>query len=126
MLKKRLFYGAFFWTVLVTVLSLVSFRSAPKIIISLGTSDKAVHFVFYFVFVLLWGLYRFSWGRMQNRTFFYLFLLAITYGGCMEICQELFTQRRTADWYDMLANTIGALFGLIVLYLCSIYRTRKL
>lgn len=126
MLKKRLFYGAFLWTVIVTVLSLVSFRRAPKIILSLGVSDKAVHFVFYSVFVLLWGLYVLSIKRLQSRTFFYLFLLAITYGGCMEICQELFTERRKADWYDMLANAIGALFGLIVLYLCSNYRTRKL
>jgi len=37
------------------------------------------------------------------------------YGIAMEICQKLFTTTRTADVLDLLANTAGALVGLLII-----------
>lgn len=43
-----------------------------------------------------------------------ILLSAMGYGILMEICQELFTKTRTADVLDVLANSLGAALGLIV------------
>lgn len=89
---------------------------------TIGTNDKAIHFVFYFVFVFLWGNYFFSKKKIQNKTLFSIVIVAVILGGIMEIFQELFTEHRMADWYDMLANTIGAVCGTIILWL---YKNKK-
>jgi VanZ family protein len=120
--KNIFFWLAFIWTALVIMLSLVSFSGAPKMIKTIGANDKAIHFVFYFVFVFLWGNYLFSEKKIQNKTLFSIVIVAVTLGGIMEIFQELFTEHRMADWYDMLANTIGAVCGTIALWL---YKNKK-
>ena len=44
------------WTVFITVASLVSFNSVPKV--KVVGSDKVVHFLFYLVFVVFWSLVK--------------------------------------------------------------------
>ena len=89
---------------------------------TIGANDKVIHFVFYFVFVFLWGNYLFAQKKIQNKTLFSIVIAAIMLGGTMEICQDLFTEYRMADWYDVLANTTGALCGTITLWL---YKNKK-
>lgn len=89
---------------------------------TIGANDKVVHFVFYFVFAFLWGNYLFSEKKTQNKTLFSIVIVAVMLGGIMEISQELFTEHRMADWYDMLANTIGVVCGTITLWL---YKNKK-
>ncbi len=117
MRKKIYFWGAILWTIFVVVSSLISFSKAPKVFSEFGSYDKLIHFVFYFVFVFLWGNFVFVAKKIQNRTLFLIFVLALILGGLMEVCQELFTEKRTADIYDMFANFVGALAGMGVLYL---------
>ena len=101
---------------------MVSFSGAPKVFKTIGSNDKAIHFVFYFVFVFLWGNYLYSKKKIQNKTLLSIVLAGIILGGTMEVFQELFTDSRTADWYDMLANTTGAICGTIILWL---YKNKK-
>lgn len=42
-----------------------------------------------------------------------LVVLAILYGVCMEVIQSVFTQNRQADFYDVVANSSGAFFGIL-------------
>lgn len=107
---------ALLWTTAVVVLSLMSFSKVPKVITDLSSHDKVAHFVFYFVFVFLWGNYFFYAKQIQSRALFLLFFVALIFGGMMEVFQELFTARRAADRYDMLANFAGALSGTGSLY----------
>jgi len=115
--KKIYFWSAFLWTAIVIVLSLVSFSNAPKVLSDLGSHDKLAHFVFYFVFVFLWGGFVFYDKKIQSRTLFLIFWIALVLGGIIEVCQELLTEKRTADIYDMFANFSGALAGIGALYL---------
>jgi VanZ family protein len=101
------------WTLLVTLLSLVSIGKIGNSIPIAG-KDKIVHFVFYFVFVIVWFSYLKSKNSMIIITL-KIVLIAIVYGIIMEICQGVFTQNRVADVYDALANSAGAMFAFFYL-----------
>jgi VanZ family protein len=104
---------AIIWTVLITVASLVSFNSVPKV--NIPGNDKVVHFLFYLVFVVLWSFT--NWQSYFKIKFDLLIVvLAIIYGIIIEILQGVLTQTREADFYDVLANSSGAVFGFIGFY----------
>ena len=68
--------------------------------------DKVVHFIFYFLFVYFWA------KSIKNKSFnFFLtvLFLALFMGISIEFMQENLTQHRTFDWYDILANSAGAI-----------------
>lgn len=72
---------------------------------SIPNKDKLVHFIFYFIFVFLWIKSK------KNSTFnFTLIVLCsgLLLGVIIEVSQENFTKSRTFDWFDILANSIGA------------------
>ncbi len=122
--KKIRFGLALTWTCAVVVLSLISFSQAPKAIVDFASYDKVAHFVFYLVFVFLWGSYIFYKEQIQTQKLFFLFFVALIFAGVIEVCQELFTERRTADRYDMLANFVGALSGMATLYFYKKYKKK--
>ena len=100
---------AFFWTVSITYLSLTSSLHLAEEI-SIPNKDKMAHFVFYFLFVVLWSS---AINPYSLKNGIKILIVAISYGILMEIFQKLFTTTRTADVLDALANSIGAIFGLI-------------
>jgi VanZ family protein len=110
--ERNFFWFAIIWTVLITIASLVSFHSIPKV--EIVGSDKTIHFLFYLVFVILWGL-----AKKQiyfNRKYDLLIvIIAIIYGIIIEALQSVLTSTRQADFYDVLANTSGAIVGLVIL-----------
>ena len=102
---------AIFWTIGITIGSLVSLNNAPKV--SIPGKDKTVHFIFYFVFILLWFLALKKKSKLKFFNFI-LILFAVLYGIAMELLQSLVTINRQADFYDILANTFGAIFGILI------------
>ena len=115
MLKNVFFGVALIWTIVIACLCLISFSHIPKV--GLSNSDKYAHFAFYFVFSGLWFLY-FS-HRNDNlskvKMFLVVFFLSLFYGIAIEIMQYLFTETRRADVFDVLANALGAVMGLLVI-----------
>lgn len=57
------------------------------------------------------------------RSYGLLFLVPIFYGGFMEAMQGLLTVSRSADGFDMLANSAGTLVGLVLS--STIYNIRR-
>ena len=105
---------AILWTIGVTVASLASLKNMPAI--SIPGNDKTAHFVFYFVFFVLWyfGLKRFI---KYNKFDVILVLITLFYGICMEFLQAKFTANRQADPFDVLANSLGTLSGFFTIWL---------
>ncbi|WP_353148924.1 VanZ family protein [Flavobacterium sp.] len=95
---------AFFWTLLIIYLCLNDVSNLPTI--SIKNIDKIIHFVFYFVLVFLWikGMKRTSMYR-----FLIVVVLAIFLGIGIEFLQKYCTPKRTFDWYDIVANSLGAI-----------------
>jgi VanZ family protein len=50
-------------------------------------------------------------------------ITAILYGIIIEICQGAFTTLRNPDVYDVIANTLGALTGILIIKLA--YKNSK-
>ena len=99
---------AFLWTLLIFYLCLDDSPNVPKI--NIQYKDKVVHFIFYFVFVYFWT------KSLKNKYLNYISIilfLAIAIGITIEFLQENFTLHRTFDWYDILANSLGAIASFI-------------
>lgn len=70
-------------------------------------ADKIEHFFSYGIlgYLLVRGWPRAAWWL--------LWLVALLCGGAAEVGQALFTTSRHPDWWDMLANLMGAGAGLL-------------
>ena len=113
---------ALIWTILIFYFCLEEVPSVPKI--TFQFQDKVVHFIFYFVFVYFWTI------SLQNKRLNYVLIilfLALIIGVSIEFLQENFTSNRTFDWYDILANSIGAIASFIyVKKFCAIKNEIKI
>jgi len=115
---NKLFWGAVSWTVFIAVTCLISsgsFSSFKRF--KIPYKDKAVHFVFYFVLVMLWAAYLNRPYRDKRKLWLFVFFAAVLYGIFIEVCQWLFTKSRSADIADIFANTAGAATAVLALWL---------
>ncbi|MGV1011016.1 MAG: VanZ family protein [Flavobacterium sp.] len=109
--KKTYLWLALLWTCIVTVLSLVTIGNIGSSI-PIPNKDKYVHFTFYFVFVVVWFLFA-KRTNMTKKIKWIVLFSAIGYGILMEICQGIISTNRSPEVMDVLANSIGAITGLI-------------
>ena len=118
MLKKALYRILFLsWLVCVTFASLFSFNDDETSLISIPNFDKFVHFTFYFVMVILgvWAVREYlKTPKKISKVTLGVFLFAVSYGIIIEVLQHTLTVSREGDIWDALANTIGALTGILV------------
>ena len=111
--ERNLFILALFWTIAITIASLVSLSNMPRVNV-LG-KDKTVHFLFYFVLTLTWNFALQK--KYKNWALKYIIVfVVIGYGIVIEVLQEVLTKTRQADLYDVIANSAGALVALIVIF----------
>lgn len=119
-MKVIRFLSKFIPTILVgiTILYLsLSHVTSPYNVPNIQNLDKIVHFTMYMglVSVFCFDVYRSSWlSRHDGSILLSGWILAVLWGGLMELFQKYFTEYRTADWFDFLANTVGAFAGILV------------
>ncbi|MGB5821253.1 MAG: VanZ family protein [Saonia sp.] len=105
--------------VFITVFSLFSFPDDTLAIdIEIPHLDKVVHFIFYFMVVILGSLFLWETRRDRLRLVNAVLIalcFAIFYGIIIEVIQSKFTVKREGDLWDIVANSIGALTGTIVI-----------
>lgn len=87
-------------------------------------NDKTVHFIFYFVFTLLW-YFALEKKIKKGSLKFVIVGAAIIYGIIIEVLQGVLTQDRQADIYDALANSGGAIVALLVIFWLNIKTFEK-
>ncbi|WP_179334337.1 VanZ family protein [Winogradskyella costae] len=92
------------------IASLITLNGVP----SLGSSfdDKIYHIVAYLGLTLLWGLYVKHFKK--NRLLYIVCFAAIFLGFILELLQYVVNPNRTYDTYDLIANSIGAIFGTLI------------
>lgn len=78
--------------------------------------DKVVHFSMYFVLTFMWAVeglkqYRFRWWRYNSVKLSLIFCILL--GVVLELVQLYLLPDRDFDYYDVLANTLGAIGALI-------------
>lgn len=107
----------------IAALSLLPMRDLPHIREFPGF-DKLVHFTMYFIFSLL-----LSWALKTELNYSWLFLVipvTVGWGVFMEFMQQEMHLGRTFDTHDMIANTIGVVFGIVVYLGVSRRHTRAM
>ncbi|WP_156950160.1 VanZ family protein [Maribacter antarcticus] len=117
---KAFFFTILFvsWLVFITFLSLFFFTgemSVPRL--NIPHIDKIVHFLFYFIFVVL-GVKAvreiFKVNLELKKVLLYTVTFACSYGIIIELLQYAFTESRQGDILDVLANSMGALAGMFL------------
>jgi VanZ family protein len=99
----------------VTLACLLPAKNLPDAVPSIPYLDKIAHFVFYMVAILLAGLalYRRNPQKEYKRKDVYIVMgILFVYGGLIELLQLYLPGGRSAEWTDILANTLGLLTGL--------------
>lgn len=117
---RNIYLGAAIaWTIFLTVLCLVSMEKlGPVNAWQLPYKDKVGHFVFYFVFTILWYAYFYSRKKTNLVKLRYIALIAaFIYGSLVELSQLLFTNGRNADILDIAFNTMGSAAAVLLLWL---------
>ena len=115
-IKKLLEHNATLIAILVTIaIAILSLTAVPKLNFgfSLKSSDKYLHVIAYFVLSCVW--YFSLQEKIKKPVFrFTLITLIILYGIILEALQGGITSYRTADFYDVIANTIGVLLASLL------------
>ncbi len=102
-----------FWTLIILILSFLPGKDLPEV--GFFQFDKLVHVVFY---LLLFAFTLIGWKRQTQFTLlksispYMIFIWCSLFGFLIECGQHFLTADRFFDWYDALANSIGAGIGL--------------
>ena len=115
MLKSIFLGGALFWTGFILYLCLIRASNLPSV--TIPYIDKCVHFVFHFVFSILWFLVLDFYFKNQsrNKLLGIVFLMSLCFGIAIELFQTFFTVTRNGDVIDVFANSTGSLLAILTL-----------
>jgi VanZ family protein len=105
--KDNLIFFAIAITLVILYLSLMKM---PNTGIEIKHIDKGYHSIAYFVLTLSWLL---SFYKKPNKKYL-IVILCIILGIIIEVLQDTITVYRTADYFDVLANSVGVLFALVI------------
>lgn len=84
-------------------------------------ADKVVHFMMFFAMAFA---YHFDFRRGKKpvdeaRLMGWIFVSLSAFGGLIELAQWKMRKGRSGDWYDLLADIAGAVYGIILAWLIS-------
>jgi VanZ family protein len=105
----------------VFIVSLYPIQESSTIsIFNIPHADKIVHFLMY---ALLSFIMIFEQRKVMKKsiriTVLYVFILCFLTGSVLEFVQEYLIPGRDGNVFDIMANTVGILFGLTLLLLFS-------
>ncbi len=88
-------------------------------------ADKVVHFMMFFAMAFA---YHFDFRRGKKpvdeaRLMGWIFVSLSAFGGLIELAQWKMRMGRSGDWYDLLADIAGAVYGIILAWLISANNT---
>jgi VanZ family protein len=108
---------AMLWALLIFILCAIPGQDLPHIsFLELLAFDKWVHAGIFFVQMLLTSkafIVQINFVALKNHAKLFSLAICIVYGASLEIMQQLVFDDRTADLYDFIANTFGAVCGYI-------------
>jgi VanZ family protein len=107
------FWRSILWAVIVVSLSTMSGKKVSELpFMGIPHIDKVAHFGMYFVlsFLLLFDFSRYKFKNMAwKKVIIISVIMAIAFGGSMELLQEVPSLERSTDIKDFIANSTGAL-----------------
>lgn len=93
---------------------------------SVQVNDKLAHGVMYLALAsALMGGFAYT-GRARAGYYILTCVIVVLYGGAMELLQHYCTVSRSGEPADLLADFIGALVGVLAVFVFDISRSRHL
>ena len=109
---KSLRFIGITYTLFITFLLLFPITDFPKV--EVPSIDKLGHVILFSILVIIWLLFVLSKTEVGKLTSIWVVLVAFFYGIIIEASQELFFESRTADVWDIIANSAGILLGWLI------------
>ena len=109
---KSLKFIGITYTLFITFLLLFPTTNILKI--EVPAIDKLGHVTLFAILVVIWLLFILSKTEDAKITSIWVVLLAFFYGIIIEVLQGLFFVSRTADGWDIIANSAGILLGWLI------------
>lgn len=108
------------YTLALVIASLISLNGVP----SLGSTfdDKIYHVIAYLGLSFLW-VYYFKPFKTKYIPFV-IFLAVALFGYILEVLQYFVNPNRIYDTYDIIANSIGSVFGTLIASQLKIYKLK--
>ena len=103
---------AVYYTLFLIILSFIPVPDLGLPKFKLFEIDKLVHFIMYCSLTILWYLASENFYKSN----FKLLIFAIFFGFALEIFQHILPFGRYFDLGDLLANSLGVIFGIFILY----------
>ena len=101
------FLPAVLLTVGIAIMSLTESTHMP----SVSLNDKAMHGLFYTLLAVLW--------MIPVRRPVWVCVGVTVYGALLELLQHYCTLTRSGEWLDVLADFIGAIIGVLIVFVIS-------
>jgi VanZ family protein len=109
--NKYSFVAVLIWILFITYMCIKTIKVHASIFKNL---DKIVHFTFYFILIFLIFRHLIFIKKTQKKHQILMVLFAIFFGIAIEWAQYYFTTTRKADFFDVIANSLGAISGMIL------------
>lgn len=113
------------WLLLLSILSLTPGETLPVVRFNLFELDKLIHFIFYFILIILMNI---GFRLKKNEPFYKLIVLniviGILIGWSIELIQGNFIESRQFEYSDIIANSLGTVMGMLIYlkYLINNYK----
>lgn len=122
--KLLFFVLALVYTLAIAYLSLINLAQTP--VSEFGLSDKIMHAGAYFGMALLWLIFGvFAFGDEENiKKTVFICTITIVFGIFIEVLQNVLTDYRELDFYDIVANSIGVLIAGVLAWRLNEYLIR--
>ncbi len=114
-MKISYFWKPLLWLAIICYVLFIPAKDLPiKPFLNIPHFDKIVHFTLFFVLCLL--LLR-PFKRINLKNYVFAPLISIMLSAVLEFSQHSFSNTRSSDIYDFLANTIGIIASVVFFYL---------
>ncbi|NND61906.1 MAG: VanZ family protein [Flavobacteriaceae bacterium] len=108
---KFLYFLGISYSLLVTILFLMPAQDVPEVTIPF--LDKLVHVLIFSILSFIW-LLIFRNSSKIIHTILWICLIIWCYGIIIELLQQWFFDTRNADSWDVVANSVGILTGVLL------------
>ena len=88
--------------------------------------DKFVHAFIFCVMASLWFLVLIRQQKVNTFSIALVLLISVSYGGMLEIMQATVFSKRSADWFDFIANTFGCFIAWFVFHRKKVFMMKKI
>ena len=112
------YWPAIFWSAIIIILLSIPGSDLPNeaSFLNIPHFDKWVHFGIFTLFVVLW-CWAVSLKKSRTKIlkkFLLITIAGIALGYLLELVQKYFVPNRDYDMWDVLADSIGAVAGLLI------------